>query len=385
MRIIVAPTSFKGSLGVIDACIAIIGGIRGIYPNADIVQFPISDGGDGFLESLLFNCGGEFVKATVKGPNGREIETQCGILSNGIGVVEMAKASGIALVKEKDRDPFLATSYGTGQLIKTLSKRGIRKIIVGIGGSATIDVGMGCLQALGVRFFDRDGVEVGLFGREISRVVRIDTDGIDEDVLRSEIIVAADVKNSLLGDEGAVYTYGKQKGLTEKDAPFAEDGVRNLVRVMERECEKDITSLVGGGAAGGIGGGLYAVCNATVREGIELFFEVTDYKKRMEGCDIIITGEGRVDGLTRYGKAVNRILEFGREKEKMVIVLAGEITKSGERLFSEGKSFGIAITPPGMEFEKAKERVDEFIRKGTIHALMHIKKWLGDKDIEHFK
>ena len=157
MKIVVAPTSFKGSIGVVDACISIINGIREEYPQADITQFPLSDGGDGFLESLLFSCGGEFIEAVVTGPRGRKRETVCGLLKNGVGIIEMAKASGLALLNENEKDPLKTTSYGTGELIRVLVGLGVRKIILGVGGSATIDMGVGCMQALGVRFLDKFG------------------------------------------------------------------------------------------------------------------------------------------------------------------------------------------------------------------------------------
>ena len=377
MRIVVAPTSFKGSIGVIDACVAIIRGIREVYPQADITQFPLSDGGDGFLESLLFNCGGEFIDAVITGPRGRRRSTVCGLLKTRIGIVEMANASGLALLNENEKNPLLTTSYGTGELINILIKRGVRKIIVGVGGSATIDMGVGCMQALGVRFLDEVGKDVGYGCRGIARVKEIDRSQIREDMRDIELIIAADVKNILLGNEGAVLTYGKQKGLLAKDIPFMEDAIKNIADVIKREFSKDVATVRGGGAAGGIAAGFYGVLDAEIRNGIDVFFEITDFREKAKNKDLIITGEGRFDSQTGYGKAVQRILLFGEENNIFVIVLAGEITENAEKHFKKGKSFGISITPENITREEATKRVEELLQQGTVKALYNLKSEVG--------
>ncbi|MCK4583798.1 glycerate kinase [candidate division WOR-3 bacterium] len=377
MRIVVAPTSFKGSIGVIDACIAIIRGIREVYPQVDITQFPLSDGGDGFLESLLFNCGGEFIDAVITDPHGRRRDTVCGLLKTGIGIVEMAKASGLALLSENEKNPLLTTSYGTGELINVLVKRGVKKIIVGVGGSATIDMGIGCMQAIGVRFLDEVGKDVGYGGREITSVKGIDRSQIREDMRDIELIIAADVKNILLGSEGAVLTYGKQKGLVSKETNYMEDAIKNIADVIKKEFGKDVTAVRGGGAAGGVAAGLYGVLDAEIRDGIDIFFEITGFRGKTKNKDLIITGEGRFDSQTGYGKVVQRILLFGEENNIFVIVLAGEITEKAEKHFKKGKSFGISITPKNITQEEAKKRVEELLQEGTVEALYNLKNEVG--------
>lgn len=377
MRIVVAPTSFKGCIGVIDACIAIIRGIREVYPQVDITQFPLSDGGDGFLESLLFNCGGEFIDAVITDPHERRRDTVCGLLKTGIGIVEMAKASGLALLSENEKNPLLTTSYGTGELINVLVKRGVKKIIVGVGGSATIDMGIGCMQAIGVRFLDEVGKDVGYGGREIARVKGIDRSQIREDMRDIELIIAADVKNILLGSEGAVLTYGKQKGLVSKETNYMEDAIKNIADVIKKEFGKDVTAVRGGGAAGGIAAGLYGVLDAEIRDGIDIFFEITGFREKTKNKDLIITGEGRFDSQTGYGKVVQRILLFGEENNIFVIVLAGEITEKAEKYFKKGKSFGISITPKNITQEEAKKRVEELLQEGTVKALYNLRSEVG--------
>jgi len=377
MRIVVAPTSFKGSIGVIDACIAIIRGIREVYPQVDITQFPLSDGGDGFLESLLFNCGGEFIDAVITDPHERRRDTVCGLLKTGIGIVEMAKASGLALLSENEKNPLLTTSYGTGELINVLVKRGVKKIIVGVGGSATIDMGIGCMQAIGVRFLDEVGKDVGYGGREIARVKGIDRSQIREDMRDIELIIAADVKNILLGSEGAVLTYGKQKGLVSKETNYMEDAIKNIADVIKKEFGKDVTAVRGGGAAGGIAAGLYGVLDAEIRDGIDIFFEITGFRGKTKNKDLIITGEGRFDSQTGYGKVVQRILLFGEKNNIFVIVLAGEITEKAEKYFKKGKSFGISITPKNITQEEAKKRVEGLLQEGTVKALYNLRSEVG--------
>lgn len=378
MKIVISPTTFKGSIGVMDACIAIIRGVRQRFPQAEVVQHPVSDGGDGFLESLLFNCGGKFVNATVLGPRGRQRHTICGIMEGERGVVEMAKASGFSMLTAEERNPLLTTSYGTGELILELIRRGVRDVVLGVGGSATIDVGMGCMQALGVRFLDAVGQEVEYVGREINRVQTIDTSRVAKEVRDCRLTVAVDVNNSLLGDEGAVFTYGKQKGLRDEDAPFMEDGVAHMAETIKKECGRDITQVQGGGAAGGIGAGLFGVLEAEIRDGAELFFQVSGFKEKIKGAQIIITGEGRFDSLTGYGKVVERVLSIGHENEIFVVVLAGEITDGAEKLFKEERSFGVAITPPSVSFTEAKEHVNELLQKGTFDAMVRISQWVGE-------
>jgi glycerate kinase len=377
MKIAISPTTFKGTIGVMDACIAIIKGVRQRFPDAEVVQHPVSDGGDGFLESLLFNCGGKFVNAIVTGPRGRQRETMCGILSSGMGVVEMAKASGFSMLEKEERNPLLTTSHGTGELIRGLIDKGVREVIIGVGGSATIDVGIGCMQALGVRFLGESGKEVEYVGREIAKVHSVDMSTVSAEVRNARLIVAADVNNVLLGDEGAVFTYGKQKGLKDADAPYMEDAVAHMAEVIKKAFGKDITTVQGGGAAGGIGAGLFGVMNAEIRDGAELFFQLSYFRKRIEGSAAIITGEGRFDSLTGYGKVVQRILSIGQELGLYVVVLAGDITEGAEKLFSDGRSFGVAITPPGVSFNEAKERVNELLQKGTVDAMVKLGTWTG--------
>jgi glycerate kinase len=381
MKIVVAPTSFKGSINVVEACISILTGIREIYPKADIVQLPVSDGGDGFLESLVFSIGGEYFRTEAIDSLGRKKKVDCGILKNGCGVVEMAKISGVGILKKNELNPLIATSYGTGELIKFIAKKGVKKIIVGVGGSATIDMGVGAMQALGVRFLDKFGRDVGYGGEKLAKIKRIDRDGVIKELENIELIIAVDVRNRLLGSEGAVRIYGKQKGLLDKDFSFMEDNLKKMAGLIKQEFGRDVTNMEGGGAAGGIGAGLFGVMGAEVRNGAALFFEITNFEERIYGSDLIITGEGRFDKQKEYGKIVPRILEKTKDMDIITVVLAGEITEKGREVFDEIQSFGFGINPPGLSKDKAIKRTGEFLQKGTTKAL---KKLRGSRNSDKF-
>ncbi|OQX54206.1 MAG: hypothetical protein B5M53_06015 [Candidatus Cloacimonas sp. 4484_209] len=369
MKIVVAPTTFKGSIGVMDACIAIIKGIREVHPKADIIQVPISDGGDGFLESLLFNVGGEFLHTTATNPVGKRIETVCGRLRNGKGVVEMAKASGVAFLRAEEKDPLITTSYGTGELIDFLIRSGIKDIVVGVGGSATIDMGVGCMQALGVDFLDINGKNVGFGGKELVRIKTIDIDRASKRLKNLKLVIAADVKNPLLGEEGAVVTYGRQKGLSSKEIPFMEDGLRNVAEIIKESFDKDVTKIPGGGAAGGIAAGLYGILNAEIKEGTEVLLEMVNLEEKTADAELIITGEGRFDRQSMYGKAAYRVLQLGHKNNIFVVLLTGELTDEAMEVFKPGKSLGINITPPGMSQKEAMKRVSQLLQNSTERAL----------------
>jgi len=374
MQIVVAPTTFKGSIGVMDICIGIIHGIRDVYPEASVVQFPLSDGGDGFLECLLFGCGGEFVNLEVTGPTGKMVSSLCGILNSGTGVVEMAKASGLSLIGKEERNPLVTTSYGTGELIRTLVEKAVKKIIVGVGGSATIDMGVGCMQTLGVRFLDNAGKEVGYGGIELGKIKTIDRSKLYRGLRDVELVVAADVKNPLLGSEGAVSIYGKQKGLSNKDAPLMEDALRNVADVIEKEFGKDVATISGGGAAGGIAAGLFGILDAEIRSGADELMDITGFAEKCKDADLLITAEGKVDEQTKYGKVANKVLEFGKENGIFVLVLSGEITPEGQKLFEENRSMGFSVNPKELTESQAIERIGEFLWKGTANALEELKK-----------
>ncbi len=374
MKIVVAPTTFKGSIGVMDSCIGIIHGIRDVYRGASVVQFPLSDGGDGFLECLLFSCGGEFVNLEVTGPTGKMISSLCGILNSGTGVVEMAKASGLSLIGEEERNPLVTTSYGTGEFIKTLLEKAVKRIIVGVGDSATIDMGVGCMQALGVRFLDNTGKEVGYGGKELRKIKSIDRTKVYRGLRDVELVVAADVKNPLLGSEGAVSVYGKQKGLSNKDVAFMENALKNVADVIKGEFGKDVSTMACGGAAGGIAAGFFGILDAEIRSGVDELMDITGFAEKCKDADLLITGEGKVDEQTKYGKVASKVLEFGKKNGIFVLVLSGKITPEGRELFEEGFSMGFGINPKELTESQAMEITGELLWKGTARALEELKK-----------
>ncbi|MCK4777241.1 MAG: glycerate kinase, partial [Actinomycetia bacterium] len=275
MKILVAPDKFKGSLTALDAAGAIVSGIKEFFPKAEIVSMPLADGGGGTVDAIISAVNGEKVACEVLDPLGRKIKTYFGIISqsNSTGkkrkaIIEMAKASGFLLLKADERNPMKTTSYGTGELIKEALLMGCKEIIVGIGDTATVDGGMGALQALGVNFLDKKGDELGLGGKELIRMKEIKVDSLIEEAKKAKFVIASDVENILFGEKGAAYVFGPQKGASPEEVEILDRGLRNLAKVILEETGKDISGIKGTGAAGGIGAGFKAFLDTEIRSGI---------------------------------------------------------------------------------------------------------------------
>ncbi len=297
MKIVLAPNAYKGSISAKDAANIMAEGILAEVRGVEIQKVPFSDGGDGLLEVLRDIFDGEIVKCRVKDPLFREIVSElCFVEREKLAAIEMARASGIALIKDNEKDPTKTTTYGTGELIKkrplTLEQK---KIIVGIGGSATNDGGIGMAAALGVRFLDKDKNELVPSGGNLIKINEIDLSKLDERIKDTEIIVVCDVENPLIGDNGATRVYGPQKGATEDMINLLEKGLINLSEIIKSQLGMDITKIPGGGAAGGLGAGLYAFLGARLEKGIEVMKELTGLDDKIKGADLVITGEGKLD------------------------------------------------------------------------------------------
>jgi glycerate kinase len=296
MNIIVAPDSFKGSLTAMEAADAMTQGIREALPEAEIVAFPLADGGEGTAEALVLATSGRFVKRRVTGPMGTPVEATLGVLGDDVtGVVEMAQAAGLTLVPPAERSPLLATTYGVGELIVAALDEGCTRLIVGLGGSATNDGGAGMAQALGARLLKADGSEIGRGGAALMSLDRIDVSGVDPRIARTTIWAASDVTNPLCGPEGASAIYGPQKGATSQMVPLLDRALAHYAGVVERDLHADVREAAGAGAAGGLGAGMIAFCNAQIRSGASLVLQIMDFESYLEAADVIFTGEGKID------------------------------------------------------------------------------------------
>jgi len=304
MHIVVAPNAFKGSLTAVRAAEAMQAGILAAAPQCRVTCVPVADGGDGLTEVMLEGMGGQPVAATVTGPRFETVTAPfCLVSADNLAVVEMARASGLALLPEAQHNPMETTTYGTGELILSAMEYGARRIIVGIGGSATCDGGIGMAAALGYRFLDAAGEPVRPVGGQLNAIAAIDRSGADQRIAGLAVAAACDVTNPLTGPEGAARVYAPQKGASSDQVDQLDDGLANLARIVRRDLGIDILDLPGSGAAGGLGGGLRAFLNAELKTGIELVLDVVGLEEKLAGADLVLTSEGQIDDQTRFNKA----------------------------------------------------------------------------------
>ncbi|MDN5332685.1 MAG: glycerate 2-kinase [Tepidanaerobacteraceae bacterium] len=369
VKIVIAPDSFKGSLTSLAAANAIERGILKAASSTDVKvnvhKVPMADGGEGTVEAVICAAGGRIVKTRVLDPLGRETNSFFGVLPDGTAVVEMAAASGLNLLKKEERNPMKTTTYGTGQLIKAALDYGSRKLIIGIGGSATNDGGVGMAQALGVKFMDAQGKNIGFGGGELSKIERIDVSGLDPRVKEAEIVVACDVKNVLCGPHGASAVYGPQKGATPEMVEILDQNLRHLASIIKRDLGKDVADVPGSGAAGGLGAALMAFLEARMKPGIEIIIEIARLEEKIKGADVVITGEGSTDSQTIYGKVPLGIARVARRWRKPVVCISGSLKEGYDVLFGEGITAFFSITNGPMTLEEAMERGEELLKKAS--------------------
>lgn len=357
MKIVVAPDSFKGSLTAVEVSNAIGQGVREIFPEAEIVKIPMADGGDGTVQCLVNATGGEILKEKVTGPLGDEVLASYGILGDKkTAVIEMAEASGLTLVPENRRNPLITTTYGTGQLIKAGLDRGCRKMIIGIGGSATNDGGAGMVQALGVKLLDKDGEDVGFGGGELKKVFRIDTKYLDNRLSETKVLIASDVSNPLCGPKGAARVYGPQKGATLEMIKKLDESLAYFAEIIKRDLNKDIKDIPGAGAAGGLGASLMAFLDAELRPGIEIIIEAVQLEKAIKDADLVITGEGKIDSQTIYGKAPIGVAKIAKKYNIPVIAVAAIIGDDADIVHKYGINTLIKISEPPMGLAEPKSK-----------------------------
>ncbi len=381
MKIVIAPDSFKGSCTSIEAADAIERGINSVIPEARTVKIPMADGGEGTVEALIAGCGGNIHHTKVTPPVNNavpegldadeqgKVKAAYGILPDGTAVMEMSAASGLTLVPHHLRDPMSATTYGTGELIKAALDSGCRKIIIGIGGSATNDGGAGMAQAIGFSLRDIEGREIGFGGGQLGRLHKIITANADKRLAETSITVACDVKNPLFGENGASAVYSPQKGATPEMVSILDSNLKHYAAVLKKSLGKDVAQVPGAGAAGGLGAGLMAFCNAVLTSGIETVIAASDFGNVIKDADLVITGEGRVDSQSAQGKVPYGIGRLALKSGVPVLLLAGSIGNGADSVYRTGITAIMSIMDSPMTLQEAMKDVLRLLEGAAARAM----------------
>ncbi len=372
-KILIASDKYKGSLSAPMVCNIIKDAILGIDKNIEVVCSPMADGGEGTVETLVESQDGRFIESEVMGPLGQPVMARFGMIrDDSIAIIEMASASGLVLVPEGSRDPMETTTYGTGELIKKALEMGALKIIIGIGGSATNDGGMGMAQALGVKFFDSGGKLLGHGGKSLQKLAGIDMAVVHPAVSGCKFEVACDVDNPLTGKNGAAFVYGPQKGADENMVRALDRGLSNFAEVIRKDLGKDIEGLKGAGAAGGLGAGLVAFLDGELVPGTDIVIGVTGLEDKIKDVDLVITGEGAMDRQTFFGKSAHGVARLAKKYNKTVITIngsvfafRGDINKENSSLFDG--NFSIINKP--MILEEAMDSAGKLLREAAAEII----------------
>ncbi len=374
---VLAPDSFKESMTAKEVCNAMEKGLRKVFPEANFVHVPMADGGEGTTQSLIDATEGSLYALSVTGPLEETVEASYGIMGNGeIAVIEMASASGIQFVNRDTKNPLVTTTYGTGELIRACLDKGIKKIILGIGGSATNDGGAGMAEALGVRFYDEAGNMLPRGGGALGRLHHIDISGLDSRLAQVDIQVACDVTNPLCGEQGASAIFGPQKGATPEMVAQLDSNLAHYAAVIRNQLGKEIADVPGAGAAGGLGAGLMAFTQCTLRKGIDIVVEFSGLRDKLVGADFCFTGEGRIDYQTKFGKTPYGVARTAKAQGVPVIAVSGCVGEGVEALYGEGIDtiFGIIPRADNIEallkdgpinMERACENIARLLKKAA--------------------
>ncbi len=371
MKIVIAPDSFKGSLTAAEAAARIEVGVRKIFPRAQTVQIPLADGGEGTVAALVSATKGSIKTRRVTGPLGEKVAAQFGLLGDGdTAIVEMAAASGLPLVPPDKRNPMRTTTYGTGELIRAALDEGCRRIIIGIGGSATNEGGAGMAQALGVNLMDKEGKAIGPGAEGLAQLSHIDISTLDPRISQVEVLVACDVDNPLTGPRGAAQIYGPQKGADSRMVAELDQILERFAFLLRRDLGLDVEDLPGAGAAGGLGAGLMAFLGAKLVPGVQLVLEAVKLEEILQkGADLVITGEGAINHQTIYGKTPIGVAKLARKYNVPVIAIVGSIEPGAEAVYSEGIDALMAITSGPMSLTKAMAKSAELITAASERAM----------------
>lgn len=359
MRFLFASDSFKGTLSSEKIIELLSASANKVFPGCETLGVPIADGGEGTVDAVITVTKGEKRQVFVHGPLMEETESSYGVFHKDSAIIEMAAASGLPMVPAEKRNPLNTTTYGTGELIRDALDQGYRKISIAIGGSATNDGGMGAMRALGIRFLDKEGNELEGSGSDLAKVADIDVRGLHPAVEEAEFTVMCDVNNPLTGPDGATYTFGKQKGGTPEILDELEAGMKNYAAIIQDKLGKDVDQIPGAGAAGGLGAALCVFLHATLKSGIETVLDLIDFDGLLEGTDLVVTGEGRIDWQSAFGKVPSGIGQRCRAKHVPAVAVVGGMGTGAEKIYEFGVESIIPTINGAMDIEEALERAEE--------------------------
>lgn len=373
---VLAPDSFKESMTAEQACQAMRRGIQNVCPDAVCISVPMADGGEGTVDALIAAQGGQKVDCEVSGPLAEhKIKTYFGLVNQGkTAVIEMAKANAIHLLDKSQRNPLFTSTLGTGEMIKTALDLGVSKIMIGLGGSVTNDGGAGMAQALGVKFLDAAGCDVAVGGGQLDQIQKIDLSGLDARLTQVEILIASDVNNPLCGANGASYIFGPQKGATPEMVRLLDQNLAHFADVVEAELNVSKQNIAGAGAAGGLGFGLMAFTRASIQSGVELVIEETHLAEKIAQADYVLTGEGKIDFQTKFGKTPFGVAQVAKRLNKPVIAFAGVVGDGIEELYDLGFSQIIGINPPNIGLDAAMKNAERHLEDTVVTVLNKLEK-----------
>ena len=373
MKLLFVSDSFKGSLSSEQTIELLTKAAEEIFPNCSCGGMPVADGGEGTAQAVVQAVNGRIQEADVQGPLGEQAHAFYGQLDEKRAVLEMACASGLPLVPEKERNPEKTTTFGTGELIRHVLDDGYRDISIAIGGSATNDGGMGCMRALGVKFLDKSGKELQGCGEDLIHVAEIDVSGLDPRILQSKITVMCDVTNPLCGKDGATWTFGKQKGADESMQERLEAGMQNYRDVIKRQFGIDLDQIPGAGAAGGLGAALLVFLHGELKSGIETVLELIDFDRKLEDVSLVVTGEGRTDWQSCFGKVVQGVGDHCKKKGVPAAALVGSMGPGAEKIYDHGICSIMTTVNGVMPLEEAMDHAEELYYAAALRLFRFIK------------
>ena len=371
---VLAPDSFKESMTAEQACNAMQRGIQQIFPKAKCIHVPMADGGEGTVDALVHALNGQKVFCEVQGPlQHQKIQTYFGLVDDGqTAIMEMAKANGIDLLQREERNPLLTSTFGTGQMIRHALDLGVKKIIIGLGGSVTNDGGSGMAQALGVKFLDQLDNEIQACGGLLNQISKIDISQFDTRLKDVEILIASDVNNPLCGENGASYVFAPQKGAKAEMVKQLDTNLQHFALLVESTLNVDVQNIAGAGAAGGLGFGLMAFAHANIQSGASLVIEQIKLAEKIAEADYVFTGEGSIDFQTKFGKTPWAVAQVAKQLNKPVYAFAGRVGDDIEPLFDEGFTQIISINEPNCDLETALKNAEENLEKAVSITFKNI-------------
>lgn len=373
MKFLFASDSFKGTLSSEQIITLLDAAAKNVFPDCETMGIPVADGGEGTIDAVISVLHGSIYEVDVHGPLMEEVVSRYGETGNGADVIEMAAASGLPMVPVDKRDPRVTTTYGTGELIKTALDRGCRDITIAIGGSATNDGGMGAMRALGIRFLDENGEELSGCGNDLARVADIDISGLHSAVKDARFTIMCDVNNPLTGPDGATYTFGKQKGGSPEILDELEQGMIHYAALIREKVGTDVDQIPGSGAAGGLGAAFCVFLKAEMKSGIETVLDLIHFDELLEGVDLVITGEGRIDWQSAFGKVPSGIGNRCRKKGIPAIAIVGGMGDKAEMIFDHGIDSIITTINGAMGLDEALERAEELYAGAAERAFRMVK------------